>query len=268
MHTLTPEQRRRWAVDGHLILEQVLSREEVEFFSRQMDEFRTKPGYEPMPKPMGHYEWVEHCEDLDNDGFMDRRDLLPYQQAFVDLIDHPGVFDLIVDIMGPYIGFSMSQAIVRPSGNFPGYTHTDGGEALAQMRVTETSRPIAIKAMYLLTDVNAEDCGNLTVFPGSHMRPFPVDRDPPVNPYSPGAAQLTGRAGDCYLFPHALWHGPARNLSGAGRKTLLYNYCQMCVRAYDFPTPPAVIEAATPRQRRLAGRSGLRLSPRLVLLCA
>ena len=261
MKTLTPEQRRCWAVDGHLTLEQVLTPDEVEFFSRHLDEIRASPGYEPMEKPTGHYEWVDHCEDLDPEGFMDRRDLLPYHQAFVDLIDRPGVFNLIVDIMGPYIGFSMSQAIVRPSGNFPGFTHTDGGEALAQMRVTETSRPIAMKAMYLLSDVTESDSGNLTVFPGSHMRPFPVGQKPPVDPYSPGAAQLTGKAGDCYLFPHALWHGPAKNTSGHGRKTLLYNYCQMCVRAYDFGVPPAVVEDATPRQKRLLGDLGYDFRP-------
>ena len=44
---------------------------------------------------------------------MDRRDLLTYHQAFIDLIDRPRVFDLILDLMGPYIQFSMSQAIVR-----------------------------------------------------------------------------------------------------------------------------------------------------------
>ena len=141
MERLTPTQRKQWAEAGYLALPQVLSPNEVEFFSRQLDIIRASPGYEPMRQPMGHYEWVEHCEDLGGEGFMDRRDLLTYHPAFIDLIARPGIFDLVVDLMGPYIGFSMSQAIVRPSGNFPGYTHTDGGEALAQIRVTATSRP-------------------------------------------------------------------------------------------------------------------------------
>ena len=60
--------------------------------------------------PRGHYGWVEKCIDQDPEAFMDRRDILPYNQAFIDLIDKENVFDLIVDIMGPNIIFSMSQA--------------------------------------------------------------------------------------------------------------------------------------------------------------
>ena len=115
--------------------------------------------------------------------------------------------------------------------------------------------------MYLLTDVDERDSGNLTVFPGSHMRAFPYDAKEPVTPYSPGAAQLTGKAGDCYLFPHALWHGPCRNESGKARKTLLYNYCQLCVRQYDYETTPEVKEQCTPRQRRLLGDLGYDFMP-------
>ncbi len=264
MGTLTDLQREQWAVDGYIQLEGALSPEEVDSFSRAIDRIRTLPGYEPAPKqmPLGHYAWVEHG-NLDPGAFMDRRDLLAYDQTFIDLIDRPGVFDLIVDIMGPYIQFSMSQAIVRASNDgFRGYTHTDGGEAQRRVRVTETSRPLAMKAMYLLTDVTEPDSGNFTVFPGSHMRPFPEGTDRAPHPHAPGAAQLTGKAGDCYLFPHALWHGPAPNNSGTARKTLLYNYCQMFVRWYDFGAPPqGVLDRCSPRQRRLLGDLGYDFRP-------
>ena len=255
MTSLTEFQREQWAVDGYLQLEGALNTDEVSFFSNELDRIRKLPGYEPSfdKMPLGHYAWVEHA-DPDPEAFMDRRDLLPYDQAFIDLIDRPGIFDLVLDVMGPYIQFSMSQAIVRASGDgFPGYTHTDGGEAQRHIRVTETSRPIAVKAMYLLTDVTEKDSGNFTVFPGSHMRPFPETGGRVPNPHAPGAVQLMGKAGDCYLFPHALWHGPAPNHSGLARKTLLYNYCQMFVRSYDFPAPRKdVMDRCTPRQRRLS----------------
>lgn len=260
MRTLTEEQREIWATDGYLHLSGVLDADEVQSLSNQVDGIRTQPGWEPVSGmlPRGHYGWVEQCADQDTEAFMDRRDLTPYGPDFINLIDRPEVFDLVVDVMGPNILFSMSQAIVRASTQeFPGYTHTDGGEGLREIRVTETSRPIAMKALYLLSDVTEDDAGAFTVYPGSHFRPLPYWRDPPLNPHSPGCVQLKGKAGDCFLFPHALWHGPAPNYSGKARKTLLYNYCQLFVRAYDFGAVPTdLLDQMTPRQRRLIGDLG------------
>ena len=215
MEILDDVQRERWATDGYLHLRGVLSPDEVDFFSDELDRVRLLPGYEPGQAQLGHYEWMETSKSVDTEGFMDRRDLLNYGQHFIDLIDRPGLFDLLVDIMGPHIMLSMTQAIVRPSTDgFAGYTHTDGGEGLREIRVSETSPPLAMKAMYLLSDVTQEDAGAFTVFPGSHLRRFPWRRDEPLTPHSPGAVQLPGDAGDCYLFSHSLWHGPAPNHSG------------------------------------------------------
>ncbi len=266
MQTLTEQQRRDWAINGYIQLEGVFDAEEVAFFSRELDLMRGKPGYEPQPDtlPRGHYGWVPRSASQDPESFIDRRDILPYHDAFIALMDRPEVFDLIVDIMGPHILLSMSQAIVRASTEeFPGYTHTDGGEALREVRVTETSRPLALKALYLLTDVDGPESANFTVFPGSHMRPFPVDENgvAEVSPQTPGAVPLEGKAGDCVLFSHSLWHGPSPNRSGRGRKTLLYNYCQMFLRAYDFETVSDVKDRCTPRQRRLLGDLGYDFRP-------
>ena len=256
---LTEAQREQWAVDGYLQLEGALSPAEVAFFSDLLDNtVRTQPGYEPAATELqrGHYAWK--LPDQNKDAFMDRRDLLPYHQAFIDLIDRPAIFDLILDLMGPYIQFSMSQAIIRASTDtFPGYIHTDGGEAQKSIRVTETSRPLAVKVMDLLTDVTAPDSGNFTVLPGSHLRPFPERAERIPGPKSPGTVPLLGKAGDAYVFPHAIWHGPSPNHSGKARKTILYNYCQMFMKPYDFGGPvKALFERCTPRQRRLLGDLG------------
>ena len=82
-----------------------------------------------------------------------------------------------------------------------------------------------------------------------------------LTPQTPGCVQLFGKAGDCYLFPHALWHGPAPNNSGRARKTILYNYCQLFVRSYDFGSTTSVLERCTPRQRRLLGDLGHEFRP-------
>jgi len=262
MEKLTADQQRAWDVNGYIQLEGVLSADEVAFFCARLDEIRPMPGWEPMGKPIGHYAWMDRTPSQDSEGFMDRRDLLPYHDAFIELIDRRDVFDLVVDLMGPYLAFSMSQAIVRPSTDaFPGYTHTDGGEGLRRIRVTESSRPLAMKVLYLLTDTIEPASSNLTVFPGSHMRRYPEVDEPPVTPQSPGAVPLMGRAGDCVLFSHSLWHGPGPNTSGRARKTLLYNYCQLFMRPYDYETVSRVKDRCSSRQRRLLGDLGYDFRP-------
>ena len=262
MQTLSDEQRREWDEDGYLTIEGVLDQDEVALFSSELDRIRMIPGWEPSDVALGHYGMADHAASTRVDGFMDRRDLLNYGNHFIDLMDRPGIFDLIVDIMGPHLMLSMTQAIVRPSTDkFAGYTHTDGGEGLREIRVTEDSPPIAMKAMYLLTDVDEDDSGGFTVFPGSHRRAIPWRSEQPPNPMAEGARQLHGKAGDCYLFPHSLWHGPAANLSGRPRNCLLYNYCQMFVRSYDHEVTPEVEGALTPRQRRLIGDLGHSFRP-------
>ncbi|MEZ5549681.1 MAG: phytanoyl-CoA dioxygenase family protein [Pseudomonadales bacterium] len=82
-----------------------------------------------------------------------------------------------------------------------------------------------------------------------------------MTPSTPGAVPLLGKAGDCILFSHALWHGPGPNTSGRTRKSLLYNYCQLFMRPYDFETPPDVLDRCTPRQRRLLGDLGYPFRP-------
>jgi hypothetical protein len=262
---LTDTQRRLWQTDGYLHLEGALDPDEVAFFSAEMDRIRALPGYEPDRDeglPIGHYAWLDHSEDLDPNGFMDRRDLLGYHQGFIDLVDKSPVFEYVLDLMGPNMMLSMTQAIARPpTESFPGYTHTDGGESLRHVQLKEDAPPIAMKAMYLLSDVFEEDHGNLTVFPGSHLRQIPYQGDRTMTPYSPGAAQLLGKAGDVYLFPHSLWHGPSKNLSGKSRKVLLYNYCQLWVRSYDHGVVPDIVQACTPRQRRLLGDLGYDFRP-------
>jgi ectoine hydroxylase-related dioxygenase (phytanoyl-CoA dioxygenase family) len=93
------------------------------------------------------------------------------------------------------------------------------------------------------------------------MRPFREVDEPVVTPATPGAVPLMGKAGDCILFPHSLWHGPGPNLSGRARKTLLYNYCQLFMRPYDYETVAAVKDRCTPRQRRLLGDLGYDFRP-------
>jgi len=240
---LTEEQQQQWAIDGYLVLKDVLSRDEIKLFSKEIDRL--------------HRKHVIRNPDVDSKKGLDRRNLLPDSDVFIELMDHPAVFDLVLDLMGPYIQLSMAEGMIRPPlPDYSGFIHTDGGPALRHIRVTETSWPLQIKIQYFLTDVSKPNSGNFTLFPGSHLRPFP-EGDKPVMADTPGAVQISANAGDAAVFAHSLWHGVSPNLSKRARKSLIYCYSQMCFRPFDFYSqPPEILDRCTPRQRRLLGDLG------------
>jgi hypothetical protein len=240
---LSEEQKRQWAIDGYFVLKGALSQAEVARLTKEVDRL--------------HRKHVLQNKDADPKKGLDRRNVMEDSDIFVELIDHPATFDLVVELLGPYIQLSMSEVIIRPPNpDFKGYIHTDGGPAMQRIRVTETSWPLQLKIQYFLTDVLKPNSGNFTVFPGSHLRPYPYDGTAPT-PETPGTVQLCVNAGDAAFFPHSLWHGVSRNISKRARKTLIYCYSQMCFRPFDYVKPSAeLLERCTPRQRRLLGDTG------------
>ena len=86
MQKLTKAQRRAWDINGYFVVKGGFAPDEVTFYLEQIDDLRSKPGWEPTDLPRGHYGWVEHA-DPNTESFMDRRDLLSYHQCFIDLID-------------------------------------------------------------------------------------------------------------------------------------------------------------------------------------
>lgn len=243
---MSEQQQSRLAIDGYLVLPGMLSKAKLKRIVREVDRLHRKYR-SPDAKPRSG---------------LDRRDILADSPVFIDLIDYPKVFDIIVDLMGSYIQLSMAEATVRaPNPEYKGFIHTDGGQALRRIRVTETSWPLQLKIQYFLTDVSQPYRGNFTVFPGSHLRPFP-EGDVPVTVETPGAVQLCVKAGDAAIFSHSLWHGLAPNLSGRARKSLIYCYSQMCFRPFDFNGhSPHALEQCTARQPRLFGDLGREWRP-------
>ena len=239
---LTDKQKQQWKEDGYLVLKGILSSEEVENLTVVVDQM-----------------YADHLEqpDVKPDAGLDRRNVMEDHDIFVGLMDHPATFPIVLELMSPYIHLSMSEVIVRPTDpEGKGLLHTDGGQAMRQIRVSESSLPFQIKFQYFLTDLPEPDMGNFTVVPGSHNRLFP-DGGFEDGPYIPEALPLCVEAGDMAIFPHAMWHGFVANRSDKPRKSLIYCYVHQCMRAFDFEKPsPELLERCTPRQRRLVGDIG------------
>ena len=253
---LTEEQKYQWTEDGYLVLKGVLSAEEIEKLTTVVDQMDEK-----------------HREQLSANSSQDESDVKPYDglnklniiednDIFVELMDHPVTFSIVLELLGPFIQLGMSQAMIRPPNpenkGLAHALHPDGGQAMQHIRVDNNSLPLQIKIQYFLTPLAAPERGNFTIVPGSHHRSFPAAQlGNAENPHNAEAVQLCVEAGDAAVFPHALWHGAASNRSNYARKTLIYCYNHHCFRAYDYrEVSPKLLERCTPRQRRLLGDIG------------
>ena len=253
---LTEEQRCQWKEEGYLVLKGVLSAEEIKNLTAvidQMDEEHRK---------QLRSENSQNGSDVKPSAGLNKLNVIGENEIFIGLMDHPVTFPVVLELLGPFIQLSMSQAMIRaPNPENKGLAHAlhpDGGQAMQRIRVDESSLPLQIKIQYFLTPLTASEHGNFTIVPGSHRRPFPADQlGNAESPHNAEAVQLCVDAGDAAVFPHALWHGAASNRSDYARKTLIYCYNHHCLRAYDYREPsPELLERCTPRQRRLLGDIG------------
>ncbi len=255
MGVLTEEQKRQWIEDGYLVLKGVLSAGEVKHLTAVIDGMDEEHRKYLSENPLDGSETEAYTG-------LNRLNIIEDSDIFVQLIDHPVTFPVVLELLGPFIQLSMSQAMIRPPNpdckGFSHALHPDGGQAMQRIRVDKNSLPLQIKIQYFLTPLAASNHGNFTIVPGSHHCPFPIAQlGNAENPHNAEAVQLCVKAGDAAVFPHALWHGAATNRSNSARKTLIYCYNHHCFRAYDYrEASPDLLARCTPRQRRLIGDIG------------
>ncbi|MFT5369864.1 MAG: hypothetical protein ACI8V2_004842 [Candidatus Latescibacterota bacterium] len=245
MNRLTKSMEQQWMDNGYLHLKNVIPKDEAAGCLEAANEVIAR--YEkdkPQVRDKGVYtiiQALEHTGGIDG------------------LMDHPNLFGIILDLMGPYLQIMGSQIYVRypndTGENLSGW-HTDAGRSLAQIRVTPDSLPLNFKIQFFLTDIPEENHANFCVVPGSHRRPVP-EGGFPRGQTPAGAVQLIAEAGDCAIFPNTLWHAVAANESDVVRRSVTFRYGQMWCRAYDYEKcPEEVLARMTPRRRRLMGDMG------------
>ena len=240
---LTQDQKGQFHDDGYLLLKGVLSKAQIDEFRSIIDRM-----YE-MHLRTHSVDALANTGDSTPNNHLHEYNIVTKHRAFIELIDLPATFPIILELMGPHIVLTQSQALVRANHPLdPGLLHRDGGKAMAGIRLHQRSKPLQIKIQYALTDVAEENCGNFVVEPGSHHRMGSV-----------GLRQLCPDAGDTVIFHCALRHGYVKNESDSPRKTLVYGYAQQFMRPFDFESPcmlTTLLDRCTLRQRRLLGDVG------------
>lgn len=192
---------------------------------------------------------------------------IEYHRELRDLLWYPPVFNRVRDLIGGDVQMIDNDYFITPPRT--PRTHAGWHNDVGMPGIEHANSLLMVKVFYLLSDVD-ESSGGTAMIPGSHKFPndhvYPNVEDPKA---MPGAIQMTGRAGDAYLFNGRIYHCAVNNDSDNPRRVLIYNYGHFWMKMWSGYEPsPALIDEARasgdPVQMQLLGIGdayGQRLPP-------
>jgi len=231
MGGLTAAERFAFDVAGYLVRRGALRGREVKALNAAVDELALPPPGRDVPSQRfgGH---------------------LHRSPAFVALLDHPAVFDVLVELCGPVLRLDHAYGIVMAPGT-GGLGLHGGGTPFdpAQFYVVNGGRISCglVAVQWSLVDHPA-GAGGFRCVPGSHKASFPL-----ADPVPPElVVDVPLAAGDVVIFTEALTHGTAPWRAPHERRTLLYKYSPgNSSWGKDEVLPPALAPMLSERQRLL-----------------
>lgn len=190
--------------NGYLLLDGVLTEDEVEYLRHRLDELAEIEG-----DAAGN---ELHREE----GTVRLANLLDKDPLFEKFITTPRVLAGIIHVIGTDIQLSsLSSRAALPDGQGQQGLHTDWREAV------ELGNYFVCNAAWLIDDYSGEN-GGTRVIPGSHRcGELPQDVLTNCLEDSPDQVILNGSAGSVIVFNSHLWHGGRANRTGAQRRGVL-----------------------------------------------
>ncbi len=227
---MTPEERYRFDIQGYLVRRAVLSPGDIEALNIAVDVLGVpEPGNDIMSQRFGSH--------------------LATARRFRDLLDHDGIFDVILELCGHTARLDHAYGIIMRPGT-TGLTLHGGGKPFdpAQYYTVDGGniRTGLVAVQWALVEHPAGRGGFLCV-PGSHKANFPT----PSRVTAEMAIEIPMQAGDVVIFTEALTHGTAGWQGPRQRRTLLYKYSPGNSAWSHEVWPSDLVESCTPRQRLL-----------------
>lgn len=236
---ITEEQRAEFNDRGFVLIEEALTPSLIDRLTRATNRV-----------------WMERwAGGPDRGASLHLKGFVTLDDAFLDLLDHPTTFPLVVGILGWNIFVYHCHLDVNPPAGTASTRrwgwHRDG-ERIDLDLAMRPAPMMSVKVAFFLTDVSEPDRGNLHVIPGSHrlnMEPLRVDGGSP-----PGAIPILARPGTAVLFDRRLWHARSENRSSVTRKALFLAYSYRWVRPREeLFLPPAPQARLSPIRLQLLG---------------
>lgn len=239
--SLTAAERQRFNEVGYLVVADALSRSMLARLIAAVDRVDAR----------------ERTASHGAEKLLSFANILPEDDAFVDLLDLPPIFPKVWGILGWNIyvyhtHLDVSPRLQQPPAN-PVAWHQDS------MRVNEElefhPRPrLSLKVGYYLTDVSGADWGNTLLVPASHLRDeLDCPDDGCASPK--GAIPLRVPAGAALILDRRLWHSRSPNFGPHTRKVVWIGYAYRWLRPKDEMTVQGLIERADPIRRQLLGHA-------------
>ncbi len=232
----TEEQRRQWEQEGYVRVDGAIAGEQLQRLQSAFDYWADAC----------REEWVEAIERGEaSPTWYDVPDPFARDDAFIDLVDHPGYCPLVAEFCG---GDPVLSAIpqVRTVPCWPvSYTgwHPDRDDDGVRR----------VKMQLYVNDVPAAG-GEFAYVPGSHLAAPGTWYRPGRNDAMPGHVCFTGKAGTAVLFDNRGLHTAMDNTTGAPRKSIIMGFHE---RAAEQAASDAFAGLAgklkTPERRRLFG---------------
>jgi ectoine hydroxylase-related dioxygenase (phytanoyl-CoA dioxygenase family) len=240
---LSQEQRQAFERDGYLVIPDALAPDMVERLLKVADRL---------------YREGEAQEGLNDRGFWQKRNCLPCDDLFLELLDWPTTVPLVAQLLGHNIQLITSHLVVRPpsergagAADLTNGWHRDGGTAPSDLG---TALPrLFIKVGYCLTDLSERGRGAIRLIPGSNnLTTPPAGIDDGGDPKN--AVELQVRSGAVILFENRTYHAVGTNFSEIARKSIFFGYGYRWIRPMDYFSMPAdLLERCDPIRRQLLG---------------
>jgi len=157
-------------------------------------------------------------------------DLYQYEPVFVDIVTHPGLADLLDDLLGRYYLLSdYSLNVVNPGQPIDDW-HID--YPYNEMPTIVTGGILGLQCVLALDHFTKEN-GATRLVPGSHRPPRR-----PGEPWPTSADTFTAEPGTLLVMAAATWHRSGFNASNGTRTAILMSFVERWIRPLSDALPP------------------------------